>query len=79
MRREIGKAGQAVTGSIEFGDSYSLTPRRWYETFNARWSRIESPGFDDRFRRMWNFYLTACASSFQSGICDVTQITVTRP
>ncbi len=36
-------------------------------------------GFDDRFRRMWNFYLTSCAGSFKGGNCDVTQITVTRP
>jgi cyclopropane-fatty-acyl-phospholipid synthase len=36
-------------------------------------------GFDDRFRRMWNFYLTSCAGAFQGGNCDVTQITVTRP
>jgi cyclopropane-fatty-acyl-phospholipid synthase len=28
---------------------------------------------------MWNFYLTSCASTFASGNCDVTQITVTRP
>jgi ADP-ribose pyrophosphatase len=28
---------------------------------------------------MWNFYLTSCAATFQSGNCDVTQITVTRP
>jgi cyclopropane-fatty-acyl-phospholipid synthase len=28
---------------------------------------------------MWNFYLASCAGAFRGGICDVTQITVTRP
>ena len=36
-------------------------------------------GFDDRFRRMWNFYLTSCAGAFHGGNCDVTQITIARP
>ena len=46
----------------------------------AVWAdEIASQGFDDRFRRMWNFYLTSCAGAFEGGNCDVTQITVTRP
>ena len=72
------RAGMKVMGSVEFGKSYSQTLRRWHETFNARWADVQKMGFDDRFRRMWNFYLTSCAGTFHSGNCDVTQITVTR-
>jgi len=36
-------------------------------------------GFDERFRRMWNYYLTACGAAFDTGNCDVTQITVAKP
>ena len=79
LRTEIGKAGLRVKGSIEFGQSYSQTLRRWHDDFNARWPEVASMGFDDRFRRMWNFYLTSCAGTFRGGNCDVTQITVTRP
>ena len=78
LRDEIRRAGLSVARSIEFGESYSVTLRRWYDTFNARWDEIAKLGFDDRFRRMWNFYLTSCAGTFHSGNCDVTQITVTR-
>ncbi|MGB5557361.1 MAG: cyclopropane-fatty-acyl-phospholipid synthase family protein [Paracoccaceae bacterium] len=78
LRAEVEKAGLRVARSIEFGDSYSQTLRRWYDTFNDRWEQIAPLGFDERFRRMWNFYLTSCAATFQSGNCDVTQITVTR-
>jgi cyclopropane-fatty-acyl-phospholipid synthase len=79
LRREVERAGLAIKGSIEFGDSYSLTLRRWHDTFSARWSEVRTLGFDERFRRMWDFYLTSCAGAFQGGNCDVTQITVTRP
>ena len=79
LREEIGKAGLDLVKSIEFGESYSQTLRRWHETFNARWDEVQALGFDDRFKRMWNFYLTSCAAAFHSGNCDVTQITIRRP
>ncbi|MCV3272006.1 SAM-dependent methyltransferase [Roseobacter sinensis] len=79
LRDQIGKAGLAVERSIEFGESYSVTLRRWHETFNEKWDQVSGLGFDERFRRLWNFYLTSCAATFQSANCDVTQITVKRP
>ncbi len=79
LAAEIDRAGLRLKSSVEFGQSYSQTLRRWYQTFNARWPEVARMGFDDRFRRMWNFYLTSCAGAFHGGNCDVTQITVTRP
>lgn len=79
LRQQIEKAGLILTRSIEFGSSYDQTLRRWHDTFNEKWDEIARLGFDDRFRRMWNFYLTSCAAAFDSSNVDVTQITVTRP
>ncbi len=79
LRQEIAKAGLSFVGSFEFGESYSQTLRRWHEVFNHRWDEIAHLGFDARFQRMWNFYLTSCAGAFRGGNCDVTQITVSRP
>ena len=79
LQIEIKRAGLALKNSVEFGESYSQTLRRWYDSFNHRWEDVAKLGFDDRFRRMWNFYLTSCAGAFHGGNCDVTQITVTRP
>jgi cyclopropane-fatty-acyl-phospholipid synthase len=79
LREQIEKAGLAVEKSVEFGKSYDITLRRWHQTFNAKWDEIAAMGFDERFRRMWNFYLTSCAATFDSGNCDVTQITVRKP
>lgn len=79
LREQVGRAGLTIRSSIEFGQSYSETLRRWHDAFNHRWDEVAHMGFDDRFRRMWNFYLTSCAGAFQGGNCDVVQITVTRP
>lgn len=79
LRREIEQAGLTVAEHMEFGRSYSDTLRRWHDSFNQRWEEIARLGFDDRFRRMWNFYLTSCAGAFGGGNCNVTQITVNRP
>jgi len=78
LSEQISQAGLKRTGSIEFGESYSQTLRRWHEIFNDKWDEIAEMGFDERFRRMWNYYLTSCAASFQSGNCDVTQVTMSR-
>ncbi|WP_299627594.1 cyclopropane-fatty-acyl-phospholipid synthase family protein [uncultured Tateyamaria sp.] len=79
LRAQVTKAGLAVERSIEFGQSYNISLRRWHDTFNEKWDQIAEMGFDDRFRRMWNFYLTSCAATFESANCDVTQITIKRP
>ena len=79
LREQIARAGLGVERSVEFGQSYNISLRRWHETFNDKWDQIAEMGFDDRFRRMWNFYLTSCAATFESANCDVTQITIKRP
>lgn len=79
LREEVSKAGLALRDQITFGESYSMTLRRWHGVFNDKWSRVARLGFDDRFRRMWNFYLTSCAAAFHSGNCDVVQVTLQKP
>ncbi|MEL7256357.1 MAG: cyclopropane-fatty-acyl-phospholipid synthase family protein [Pseudomonadota bacterium] len=79
LKEQAERAGLKVKKSIEFGESYSQTLRRWHETFNEKWDQVAKLGFDARFQRMWNFYLTSCAGAFLTGNCDVTQITIARP
>lgn len=76
---EAARAGLARLGALDFGESYSQTLRRWHETFAQHWGRIEALGYDLRFRRMWELYLTSCAAAFRTGICDVSQFTLRRP
>ena len=79
LNRQIENAGLIREGSVEFAKSYSQTLRRWHSNFNNKWEDIHQLGFDDRFRNMWNFYLTSCASAFEFGNCDVTQIAISKP
>jgi cyclopropane-fatty-acyl-phospholipid synthase len=79
LRDQVRRAGLAFEKSIEFGQSYAITLKRWHETFNEKWEQVSALGFDERFRRMWDYYLTSCAAAFETSNCDVTQITVKRP
>jgi len=78
LREQIEKSGLEYCGSMEFRKSYSLTLRRWYDGFNETWGEVADIGFDDRFRNMWNYYLTSCASGFEYGTTDVAQVTMRR-
>jgi len=79
LNQQIEKAGLIREDSLEFAKSYSQTLRRWHSSFNNKWDDIHQLGFDDRFRNMWNFYLTSCASAFEYGNCDVTQVAISKP
>lgn len=79
LQQEVQRAGLTFVKSKEFGESYSITLRRWYDEFNQVWPEITSMGFDDRFKNMWDFYLTSCAAGFHYGTTDVMQVTIKRP
>ncbi len=60
-----------VSESVFFGDSYARTLAEWSARFYAGWPQIAELGFDDRFRRMWEFYLAYCEAGFRAGTVDV--------
>lgn len=78
LQREIEQAGLELLASIEFADSYSRTLREWRGVFNNRWSDVARLGFDQRFHRMWNFYLAVCAACFIARTTDVRQIALRK-
>ncbi|MCG8508799.1 MAG: cyclopropane-fatty-acyl-phospholipid synthase family protein [Rhodospirillales bacterium] len=67
-----------VTDWMDFGDSYARTLAEWNRRFQETWNSTESLGFDQRFKRMWEFYLAYCEGGFRAGAIDVTQM-VLRP
>jgi cyclopropane-fatty-acyl-phospholipid synthase len=78
LRSQAAVAGLEVLGSMEFSESYSRTLREWRAAFNSNWDEIANLGFDQRFHRMWNFYLAVCAACFSARTTDVTQISLRR-
>ena len=67
-------AGLKVTDSFRFGPHYAETLRRWRTQFDAEWTTIKKQGFDERFKRMWHYYLAYCEVGFDTGATDVVQI-----
>jgi cyclopropane-fatty-acyl-phospholipid synthase len=61
-----------------FALSYAETLKRWREEFDARWPTIAPLGFDERFKRMWDYYLASCEGGFRAGSIDVGQFRLTR-
>ncbi len=67
-----------VAQVVPMGEHYAHTLRLWREKFLASWPTVNQLGFDDTFRRMWEFYLAYCEAGFRTGYLDVAQIRLTR-
>jgi cyclopropane-fatty-acyl-phospholipid synthase len=61
-----------------YGASYARTLRAWLAAFDERAAAVEALGFDERFRRMWRYYLSYCEGGFRAGRVDVRQIVLER-
>jgi cyclopropane-fatty-acyl-phospholipid synthase len=57
-----------------FGQDYAKTLATWRSNFRAAWPGLIPLGFDDRFRRLWEYYLAYCEAGFRSGNIDVRQV-----
>ena len=62
-----------------FGPHYAETLRRWRHAFTAASRQVADLGFDEVFRRKWEFYLAYCEAGFDAGYLDVAQVRLTRP
>jgi cyclopropane-fatty-acyl-phospholipid synthase len=79
IRRHAECAGLDFETLETFGASYALTLADWRRRFNHAWPRIEALGFDERFRRMWNYYLCYCQVGFERGSIDVGLHRLVKP
>jgi cyclopropane-fatty-acyl-phospholipid synthase len=71
-------AGLSIEDRLDFGPHYAETLKRWRTAFRARAGQVGELGFDERFRRTWNFYLAYCEAGFASGYLDVCQLIARR-
>jgi cyclopropane-fatty-acyl-phospholipid synthase len=71
-------AGLRVVDRFAFGLDYAETLRRWRHAFLARLDDVRRQGFDERFVRLWEFYLAYCEAAFDAGNTDVVQFTLQR-
>ena len=60
-----------------FGTDYDKTLMAWYQNFINNWGKIKDK-YDERFKRMWTYYLLSCAGSFRSGVNQLWQIVFSK-
>jgi cyclopropane-fatty-acyl-phospholipid synthase len=70
--------GLPLAGEKVFGEDYARTLASWRERFHAAWPNLVPFGFDERFRRLWHYYLSYCEAGFLSGNIDVRQMIFTK-
>ncbi len=73
FRKQAQRAGLEVREAFAFGRDYARTLAEWARNFEAAWPEIARLGFDERFRRLWRFYLAYCEAGFAAGSTDVVQ------
>jgi len=76
LDRDLRKAGLVLSETEHFGHSYALTLAEWRQRFISNWPAIEQLGFDDRFRRLWEYYLCYCEGGFEEGAINVGLYTI---
>ena len=71
-------AGLRLERQFAFGLDYAETLRRWREEFLRHEGQVREQGFDERFIRLWEFYLAYCEAAFATGNTDVIQFTLRK-
>ena len=78
LKPVVDRAGLEWAGVARFGQAYADTLAEWGERFQAGWEEIRPLGFDERFRKLWAFYLAYCEAGFRTGRTDVIQLELKR-
>ena len=79
FRAQAERAGLKVIDEMAFGLDYAETLRRWRHQFMADKAQVLQLGFDERFIRIWEFYLAYCEAAFEQHNTDVIQFTLLKP
>ncbi len=78
LQELVDKAGFDIVQTDWFGSSYAKTLKVWRERFDLVSRDVQTQGFDDRFMRMWRYYLSYCETGFNFERTDVGQLLLTK-
>jgi cyclopropane-fatty-acyl-phospholipid synthase len=70
------KSGLQLTKHNSYGIHYSNTLKKWRENFTNSWSDISKQGFDQSFKKTWDFYFSYCEAGFKSKNIDLIQFSL---
>jgi cyclopropane-fatty-acyl-phospholipid synthase len=80
MVESAGRAGELRLINLEdFGPSYALTLQHWRQRFLSRLDRVRAQGYDERFIRLWEFYLCYCEGGFRERSISDVHLLLARP
>jgi cyclopropane-fatty-acyl-phospholipid synthase len=78
LKKVTAKAGFTWTGIERFGLDYADTLAQWHASFDKAWPGIRPLGFDERFRKLWKFYLSYCEAGFRTQRTNVVQLSLAK-
>ncbi|WGM38874.1 cyclopropane-fatty-acyl-phospholipid synthase family protein [Caulobacter sp. NIBR1757] len=78
LKAQTDRAGLDWTGLNRFGECYADTLNQWLHRFDAVWEQVKAQGFDERFRKLWRFYLAYCEAGMRTGRTNVVQLGLSR-
>lgn len=80
MLRSSARVGTLqMSGLEEIGEHYALTLREWRRRFMSKLEEVRRFGFDERFIRMWEFYLAYCEGGFMEHYIGDVQLLLAKP
>ncbi|MEN6489794.1 MAG: class I SAM-dependent methyltransferase, partial [Smithella sp.] len=83
MLPSIAQISKAIEGLFVMEDLHNLGPHyektllAWHENFQKAWDKLKSK-YDEKFKRMWDYYLLSCAGAFRARDIQLWQIVLTR-
>ncbi len=83
MLPSIAQISKAIEGLFVMEDLHNLGPHyektllAWHENFQIAWNRLKNK-YDEKFKRMWDYYLLSCAGAFRARNVQLWQIVLTR-
>jgi len=78
LKAATDRAGLSWGPISRFGTCYADTLAEWARRFEAAWDEIMHLGFDERFRKLWRFYLSYCEAGFRTARTDVVQLSLIK-
>ena len=78
MEKLIKKNSLKLEKINSYSDDYARTLSSWRKNFLGVWDKISPLGFDDYFKRMWEFYLSYCEGGFKAGNINLIQFSMSN-
>lgn len=76
LNKSSSQSGLKIDSYQLYGQHYSSTLQKWRESFLGSWDLISRQGFDNSFKKMWDFYLSYCEAGFKSKNIDLIQFSL---